>query len=70
MKKIIITEDDNGLVEVEEYYKGPYVFDDWKLLETEKDIQAHGGITKFTSLFHHGMRQIKIKHIKSKKEKK
>jgi len=70
MKKIIITEDDEGVVEIEQYYKGPHAFNDWELLETEEDVRKNGGIVGFTRLLHRGNREIKMKHMKAKRVKK
>lgn len=58
MKRIIITETDDG-VEVEQFYKEP-PDEDWKLLEDDH----HGGVVEFQRLFHHGMREMKMKHMK------
>lgn len=65
MKRIIITETDEG-VEVEQFYK-EISDEDWRLLEDE--IDHHGGVVGFHRLFHHGMREMKLKHIHAKRDK-
>lgn len=67
MKKIIITETDEG-VEVEQFYK-EVPDEDWRLLETDNEIQHFGGVVGFQRLFHHGMREMKLKHMHAKRDK-
>jgi len=69
MKRIIITETDDG-VEVEHFYKDPHADEDWKLLEDNNEINHYGGVVGFHRLYHHGMRETKMKHMKAKREKK
>lgn len=67
MKKKIITETDEG-VEVEQFYK-EVPDEDWRLLETDNEIQHFGGVVGFQRLFHHGMREMKLKHMHAKRDK-
>ena len=68
MKRIIITETDEG-VEVEQFYKDTSD-EDWRLLKDNNEVDHYGGVVGFQRLFHHGMREVKMKHMKTKREKK
>ena len=68
MKRIIITETDTG-VEVEQFYKD-ISDEEWRLLKDNNEVDHYGGVVGFQRLLHHGMREVKMKHMKTKREKK